>query len=153
MKNLTVGNIMTRDVFALYEDDNLQMVSEMMKWRALRTLPVVDFREHLVGLVTYRDILHVTLQIVAKAKQTANGSNELPQEHYYPVSSIMHTDFIAVSEGLKISAAARLMLNCKYGRLLVVEGEHKKLVGILTEADFVKFFVEREVFETNLMSS
>lgn len=137
---------MTKDVFSLYEDDNLQMVSEMMKWRALRTLPVVNDRENLVGLVTYRDILHVSLQILA---QKQSGIIPVGQEHF-PVSSIMHTDFIAVTEDLKMATAAQLMLSSQYGRLLVVEGSHKRLVGILTEADFVRFFVEREVFELAL---
>lgn len=51
----TVGELMTREVMTLYEEDNLDRIEEGMNRFRFRHLPVVDGKR-LVGLVTHRDI-------------------------------------------------------------------------------------------------
>jgi CBS domain-containing membrane protein len=48
----------------------------------------------------------------------------------------MKTDVVTVTPSAPLSEAAKIMLEKKIGCLVVVEG--KKIVGILTESDFVK---------------
>jgi CBS domain-containing membrane protein len=53
----------------------------------------------------------------------------------------MHRDVVTVSPDLPVSKAARILLENKYGCLPVVDDEHK-LVGIVTEADFLHLTVQ-----------
>jgi CBS domain-containing membrane protein len=48
----------------------------------------------------------------------------------------MKTDVVTVTPDAPLREAAKLMLERKIGCLVVVEG--RKIVGILTESDFVK---------------
>ena len=56
------------------------------------------------------------------------------------VREIMSTEVETVDPDVDLKAAAQMMLDNKIGCLPVVEGEH--LVGILTEADFVRWYLE-----------
>ena len=54
------------------------------------------------------------------------------------VGELMTTAVEAVEPDADIAEAARIMFDNKFGCLPVVEG--RRLVGILTEADFVRLF-------------
>lgn len=135
-----VRDLMTTDLFTLAQDDNLKTLEDMMKWRAIRHIPVVDEENHVVGLVTHRDLLKYSISgfanVAEEEKEALNKS--------ISVSSIMKTNIQTVSPELSLQEAAKMMLKYKFGCLPITE--NNKLVGIITEADFMKFFVERDVF-------
>lgn len=135
-----VSDLMTTDLFTLGKDDNLKTVEDMMKWRAIRHIPVVDDDYRVVGLVTHRDLLKYSISGFANVgddeKEALNKS--------IPVASIMKTNIQTIQPKTSLQDAAKMMLKYKFGCLLITENE--KLVGIITEADFMKFFVDREVF-------
>ena len=135
-----VRDLMTTDLFTLSQDDNLKTLEDMMKWRAIRHIPVVDEDNHVVGLVTHRDLLKYSISgfanVAEEEKEALNKS--------IPVSSIMKTNIQTISPNLSLQEAAKMMLKYKFGCLPITEND--KLVGIITEADFMKFFVERDVF-------
>ncbi len=54
------------------------------------------------------------------------------------IKDAMHDEVITTSPDTPLSEAARLMLESKVGCLPVVEGQ--RLVGLISEADFVKQF-------------
>ena len=135
-----VRDLMTTDLFTLSQDDNLKTLEDMMKWRAIRHIPVVDQENHVVGLVTHRDLLKYSISGFANVgdeeKEALNKS--------IPIASIMKTNIQTIPPNTSLQDAAKMMLKYKFGCLLITENQ--KLVGIITEADFMKFFVEREVF-------
>jgi len=47
-----VRDVMSRDVIAVREDDDLESVYELMKERQLRRLPVLDAQRKLAGMIT-----------------------------------------------------------------------------------------------------
>jgi CBS domain-containing protein len=53
-----------------------------------------------------------------------------------PVKEVMTDELVTVEPSQEVKAAARLMIDRKIGCLPVVDGG--KLVGLLTETDFVK---------------
>jgi CBS domain-containing protein len=57
------------------------------------------------------------------------------------VRDIMVTDVESVEAEEDISIAAQMMLENKFGCLRVTHGN--RLAGILTEADFVRYFADR----------
>jgi CBS domain-containing membrane protein len=56
-----------------------------------------------------------------------------------PVREIMRAEVLTVGPGTDAREAAQIMLDRKIGCLPVVDG--KRLVGILTEADFLRYLL------------
>jgi CBS domain-containing membrane protein len=133
---MRVKDLMTKNVFALYADDSLPLAEEMMDWKRIRHVPIVDRHHNLKGLVTHRDILRTSISTIAQFSRSRTQevqTNILLQD-------IMQTSVFTISPDADVKEAARVMLREKIGCLLVAE--HTQLVGILTEADFLKYVLE-----------
>jgi CBS domain-containing protein len=122
----TVGELMTRELVTLKETQNLAMADELLRLNRIRHLPVV--REgKLVGLVTHRDLLKATgLKCPDPVKQPLWAAD------------IMNRDVRTVRPDTSLREAVKVMLDNKFGCLPVV-GEAGNLLGILTEADLVRY--------------
>lgn len=133
MTVLSVKDLMTRGVRTISPDGNLAETSDLMSTHRIRHVPVVDSECRIVGLVSQADLLRGAL----------GGGSDLPasiQRAYLrsiPVDEVMTTNVETVTPSTPIPDAARRMLDLKIGSLLVVEDE--RLVGILTENDFVRY--------------
>ncbi|EKD42003.1 MAG: signal transduction protein, partial [uncultured bacterium] len=98
--------------------------------------PVVNTEGDVVGIVSHRDLM----------RSIAGAESELPVGELrdflksIKVAEITNKGAITVEPDTDVAEAASLMLENKLGCLPVVDNE--KLVGILTEADFVKFVAE-----------
>jgi CBS domain-containing protein len=121
---ISVAEFMTRDLVTVREADDVALAESLLRVSGIRHLPVVRDRK-LVGILTQRDVLRSGLSGTASARERA-------------VSDVMTKDPTSVRPGLGLAAAARLMLERKYGCLPVCEDDGT-LVGIVTEADFVRF--------------
>jgi CBS domain-containing protein len=129
----TVGELMSRDVLTLREEQDLHHLDEVMRLFKFRHMPVTDDRR-LVGLVSQRDVLRIS------ASSLLPGAKEQTDllARKFRVRDVMIRDVQTVNPGTPLSAAARLLLRDKLGCLPVVDAENV-LVGILTESDFVRF--------------
>ncbi|MCJ7442328.1 MAG: CBS domain-containing protein [Thermoanaerobaculaceae bacterium] len=131
---LTVGDIMTREVVTLAEDDTLADARTCMERGRIRHLPVVRGKK-LVGLVTHRDLLSASFSVFAEV----SAKEERRVFRQIPVRELMH-DAYAVASTVRVRDAAKVMLDKQYGCLPVVDGE-ENLIGIVTEADFLRLAV------------
>jgi CBS domain-containing protein len=122
VRALSVGDFMTRELVTLKESDDLALAEQMLRLGGIRHLPVVRDGK-LVGLITQRDLLRASATHAARS--TVAGE-------------IMVREPVAATPATPLVQAARTMLEHKFGCLPVcaVDG---KLVGIITEADFVRF--------------
>jgi CBS domain-containing protein len=124
----TVGELMTRsNLVTLTETQNLAAAEELLRLHRIRHLPVVR-NGKLVGLVTHRDLLRA-------AAQRAGAD---PTKQPLWASDVMVREVKTVRSDTPTRDAVKLMLDNKYGCLPVV-GDNEELVGILTEADMVRF--------------
>lgn len=130
-----VSDIMTREVITLSEEDNLSGVSDGMEHFRFRHLPIVD-GDKLIGLITHRDLL----KVAASTLEPANGSKTKAFNERLFARDVMQRDVVSVPEDTRVVEAARLMWDKKIGCLPVV-AEGNRLVGILTEADFVRLAI------------
>jgi CBS domain-containing protein len=121
---ISVSDFMTKDLVTVREADDLALAESLLRLGGIRHLPVVRERK-LVGILTHRDVLRSGLSGTAPARAL-------------PVSEVMTKEPTSVRPGLGLASAARLMLERKIGCLPVCEDDGT-LVGIITEADFVRF--------------
>ena len=117
-----VEQFMTTDLVTVHAEDPIEMVANLMSWERIRHIPVEDKEHRLVGLITYREVLKFFTS-GGSAKDTA-------------VSEIMQTDVATVSLATPTQEALHLMRRLGVGCLPVVD--EGKLVGILTDEDFMK---------------
>ncbi len=132
---MNVADLMSTDLVTLTEDETLAHAQQCMARGRIRHLPVVRDGK-LTGLITHRDLLAASFSIFAEVER-----NE--QRRIFDtvrVVEAMHRDVVTVSPGLGVAQAASILLENKYGCLPVVD-EKGVLVGIVTEADFLRLTV------------
>jgi len=108
----------------------------VMQTRAIRHLLVVE-HDRLVGIVTDRDI-RLNMPSPATTLSVWEVNYLLAR---LTVREVMTTSVIVVEPDRSAQDAATLLVTEKIGALPVVDGE--RLVGIVTETDFLRAFVER----------
>ena len=126
---------MSRDVITVHPQEKIIDAFELMQAHGIRHLPVVEDDE-LKGLVTDRDI---RLALIPSPLSTPDDRvfhlGALTRVH-----EIMSTDLITVARNTTIEDAANLMAKYKIGAVPVVA--QGRLVGILTETDILRVFIE-----------
>ncbi len=129
---LQVKDIMTNDVFALHAEQTLAMVRSLMDSKHIRHVPIVDTDNGFVGLLTHRDLLACTVSMLADI-----GKEEQDNlDSSISIGNVMRTKVATVSPDTDLREAINVLLENKYSCLPVLSDA--KLVGIITEADFLK---------------
>jgi CBS domain-containing membrane protein len=127
------------DVVATLElGDTLKTAAEQMQAGRIRHLPVVDGQQRLVGLVSHRQVLSAW---VSHGDPNHERVERIAGD--VPIEALMERNVLTVTPDTTAAMAAALMESSKFGCLPVLD--HGKLVGIITEADFVRF--ARKLFE------
>ncbi len=132
---LIASDIMSDKLISLRVDDSLYLARQTMEMAKIRHIPVVDAKGMFVGLVTNRDILAAMVSKLAKIDPAAQ--DQLLSA--IPIREVMRTDVTFITPAMSLRKAAELLLDHKYGCLPVVS--EKKLVGILTESDFLRLTI------------
>lgn len=136
MKNLKVRDLMTPVVLSVHTDDTVETVYDLMNERGIRHLTVVDRDGDLAGLVSHRDLLRHSP--IERAEVPVFLMREILRRTR--VEEVMTSEVETVEPDTPASEAARTMFENKFGCLPVLASS--KLVGILTESDFVRFFCD-----------
>jgi CBS domain-containing protein len=135
---MKVSDLMTSEVATLQRNEMLSLAEQLMNLGRIRHLPVVDDDGELVGIVSQRDLFHSgLLRALGHGKHAAARVRDM-----LPVKEVMSTEVVTTTRDSSLEEAARLMFDKKIGCLPVVE--NGRLVGILTEGDFVAYFAGRK---------
>jgi CBS domain-containing protein len=127
-----VRDLMSREVVSLSHNDTLRTADDLMRLGRIRHLPVVDGDGLLAGLVTQRDLFHSGL-----LRALGYGSHAQKKAlDALAVKEAMRSEVVTTTPDTKLADAAKVMFEKKIGCLVVLDGE--KIVGILTESDFVR---------------
>jgi CBS domain-containing protein len=113
-----VANLMSKELLVARQTDSVAHAARVMAEAEIRHLPVVDQAGNLVGLVSQRDLLAST-------------------DRHGRVRDLMSRDLLTVAPETAAYEAALLLWTHKIGCLPVTDVTGQ-LVGILTEADFVR---------------
>lgn len=129
-----VKDIMTRDVITISPETTFYEAMEIIRTKGVRRLPVVKDGK-VVGIVAEKDLLKAS-----PSQATTLDVWELTTLlSKLKVKQIMKKDVVYVHPSTPIEEAAKIMSDKKIGSLLVMEEE--KLVGIITETDIFKVFI------------
>ena len=131
-KTLLVRDVMTKDVATLGRNEKLAVADDVMRLGRIRHLPIIDEDGALAGIVTQRDLFHSGL---LRALGFGSHAKERAME-LLVLKEAMKTEVVTITPAAPLAEAAKVMLERKIGCVVVVEG--KKIVGIITESDFVK---------------
>lgn len=124
---------MSSPVETLVPTDNLQYARERMMLGRLRHLPVVE-QDVLVGLITMSDILGA-VHSELRGEVSFDDDTELLRRT--EAQAFMRGAIETIGPDADVIAAAEAMLEQKIGCLPVVD-ERYRLVGIVTDSDFVR---------------
>ena len=140
--NEPIKEIMTRDLITLSNKASIGETIETMLDNQLGAIPLVDGDGKLAGIVTERDI---ALSLAGMAgKET--------------VQDFMSPKVFTTTPGTPLEGACKIMVRNGLRRIPIVGGEAdiskaaKKLLGILTSTDVIRFLNAKELFD-NLNSN
>lgn len=118
-----IDQIMSTDLFAVNEDDYVDLVLSIMDWKKVRHVPVENSEGELVGLITSGLLVNYLFTNREKTIERVSIRDIMIKKPHYVKPETLTKD------------ALKLMKDEKVGCLPVVR--NKKLVGIVTEHDFV----------------
>jgi CBS domain-containing protein len=131
MNTMRVSDIMTRELITLNRNDNLTTADDVMRLGRIRHIIVVHDDGALAGVLSQRDLF-----LGGLLRALGYGSHAKTQAlSTMFVKDAMSADPITTTPTTRLADAAAVMLKNKIGCLPVLE--RGKLIGIVTESDFV----------------
>lgn len=134
MSQLRVRDLMTEKVLSVHPGESVDKIYDAMTERSIRHIAVIDDEGDLVGVVSHRDLLRHSL--IERSDLPLFVQKALLKRTR--VEEVMTSEVETADPDQPIKEAAQVMFENKFGCLPVVEGW--RVVGILTESDFVKYF-------------
>ena len=121
---MKLREIMTRDVVVLQPDDSLQSAAKKMRDRDIGFLPVCD-GENLIGVISDRDI---TIRALADGMDV----------NVMLGRDLMTSPAIYCFDDQDVSEAAQIMEENQIRRIVVLNREDKRLVGVISLGDLAR---------------
>ena len=118
---LYVKDLTNTDLFTVNENDKIELASNILQYRHVRHIPVVNDDNILVGLITPRELMKGLLK---------SPKSVLAKD-------IMKTQVYAVEPTTPLIGALEVMIVNKFGCLPIVD-QKRKLLGIISEIDLLK---------------
>ncbi len=124
---ISIEEIMTPDPIRLNPENTLGDAHQVMADKHIHHIPIVDSDDKLVGLISHRDILAASGSILRENPKDQSARH---------LSELMVRDVISTSPKADTLKVAQYIHDSRHGCLTIVEDD--KLVGIVTEYDFVE---------------
>jgi len=135
---MLVREYMTHDVVTIEPEARLSDALNMLRARNVHRLPVVE-DNLLIGIVSEKDLLYAR----PSGNRPIGWVEASAQAAVLPVRQVMQQDVVTVCPDCPIEIAAAIMVDHNIGALPVVSPpESHTLVGIITETDIFRLFVE-----------
>lgn len=133
----TVGDVMTRKLIAISEQESLRRIEDGMREYRVRHFPVVDANNKLMGLVSWDDVLLASSSSLSAEREARDDLIHKAAK----AEDVMQRGVLTVRPDMPIEDAVGIM-QLKQLRCLPVTDEEDTLVGILSDSDLVKLAME-----------
>ena len=134
-ETLTARDLMTPNPATLDRNETLDLPDAIMNLGRIRHMPVVEDGK-VVGVLSQRDLFRSALIAALGFGRKTTGTLIKTIQ----VKEVMSQDVITIAPNASVKEAARVMIEKKIGCLPVVENE--KIVGLITEADILRYVTE-----------
>jgi CBS domain-containing protein len=128
---------MTKEVVTLDLSDPVSKARQLFEESGIHHLPVVNGGE-LVGLVTFTDFLRISF---GEFGNQDVRSLDAVLDHTYQIKDVMNGDPVTMPSTGTVRDAAQLLSTRGFHSVPVVDG--KKLAGIVTSTDLIRYLVEQ----------
>ena len=139
MSTMTVSDLMSTEVVTIGRNETLKSAEAQMGSSQVRHLPVIDSDGKLCGILSARDLFRGAL---LRALGYGSRAEELMLNTTVVKEAMVESPHV-VAPTTPLDAAAQMLLDNKIGCLPVVSDG--KLVGILSEGDFVRLAIRSDV--------
>ncbi len=116
--NNKVHKVMSTQIFTVHENDSVRLLKNIMQWKHIHHIPVIDEDNKIVGIISASDI------------------SNIDKFDHHSAGRIMQKDIKTASPDMLIEEAEALMNLHNIKCLPVLD--HNELVGILTRTDLEK---------------
>jgi CBS domain-containing membrane protein len=137
MPRVLVKHLMSTPVVTLFAEQTLPLAEDVMRFKHLRHLPVIDDAGRLVGLVSHRDLLRAQLSSLTGFTPDQRRA----RQEDVKISELMTRDIWTVAPDALASVAGQTLLDHKFGCLPVIDAD-RQLVGIVTERDYLRVAIK-----------
>ncbi len=145
--HLTVADVMTRQVVSVRPDTPVAGIVALLIDRALRSAPVVDAENRVIGIITDGDLLTrgatelpLALQRELSLAERA-ATIETLATHPYTAADLMTPNPITLPETTPLAEAAAVMADRGLKRIPVVDAQ-QRLVGMVSRSDLLATVAE-----------
>lgn len=135
LQEVSVGQVMTAEVFFVTPETTLEQVHEIFSMHEFHHLPVVD-RGSLVGMISKSDMLLLSnaFPLDDAARRRERDAELFPR---ILVKEVMTRQLVRLRPEMSVSIAAGILLENMFHAMPVVD-EREDLVGILSWVDLVR---------------
>ena len=129
---VTVHELMTPDPIVIQEAAPLDVCVRMLEEHEISGMPVVDSEGLLVGVISETDVV--------RARATAHLWSRWPGLR---VRHLMHSPVITADANMGVEEAAVLMERAHVHRLVVVDENQSRPIGVISTSDLVRALARR----------
>jgi CBS domain-containing membrane protein len=134
---LACRDVMSAPVVSISPDTTLRAAADLLKRHAIKALPVIDRRQHVVGIVTRADLASNAKSVDLRAMEALSARLfKRDAQRARVVSSVMTTEVRTVATGTPIVELVPLFADDGHHHIPVVDA-HDRLVGIITQSDLI----------------
>jgi len=134
---LSVREVMTRSVISIHGDSPIDEAISLLLRHNVSGLPVVDEENHLIGVISERDLLGLLYDLETTRDQIIEYATK---------------DVVSVREEESLLSVADHFMARPIRRLPVVD-ENNKLVGVVSRRDLIRFIREVRLKITGVLES
>lgn len=136
-KREPVSHIMTTDPYSLNITDGVSHAEILFKRHKVRHLPVVS-GDKIIGILSMTDLARISF---VDSYDPQNFNVDTSIYSLFSLEQIMVRNPTCIAPDTLIKDAAEIFLKSEFHALPVVE--NKKLVGIMTTTDMIKYLLEQ----------
>lgn len=137
-KRESVQHIMATEPIVLHLNDGLSKAEKLFKTHHVRHLPVVS-GETIVGILSVTDLARISF---VDSYDPNNFSVDTSVYSLFTLEQIMVRNPQCIPISASIKDVAEIFLDAEFHALPVVD-QNKKLLGIVTTTDLIKYLLEQ----------
>lgn len=156
-QKLYARDIMTANPVTVEPEDSVVYAARILFENNFNGLPVINEQKEVVGILTEYDLiskggdLHMStlINILGNLdtykKDSSLVKDEIKRLMILKVKEIMNAEPLTVGENAPIKSVAELFASHHKINPILVSDQHKKLTGVISRFDLVKFFAAQDI--------